>query len=143
MTVFLDSSAIVKRYVDEAHAPEVLQIREPIVASALAQVEVPAAFWGKTRLADLPRRHAQTASSAFFNDCGSGGPYSFVDVAAEVLRLGSRLVTRHPLRSADAVQLASALIARSVLGDCEFGSFDHRLNDAAAAEGFALASWAR
>jgi len=140
MTVFLDSSALVKRYVDESASSDVRGIRAPMVASALAQVEVPSAFWGKTRSAGLSPVHAQVASAAFAHDCGrSRGPYAFVALGVEVLALARRLVARHPLRAADAIQLASAVVTRRTVGDCSFGSFDRRLNGAAVAEGFMLA----
>jgi predicted nucleic acid-binding protein len=46
------------------------------------------------------------------------------------------LLARHPLRAADAIQLASALMLSTRSGRAvDFVVYDHRLADAAAAEG--------
>jgi uncharacterized protein len=56
----------------------------------------------------------------------------------EVRRQARRLLRVHPLRSADAQQLAAALVWAGRAGEGEFVGFDARLNEIARLEGFAL-----
>jgi predicted nucleic acid-binding protein len=57
-----------------------------------------------------------------------------------VLDAASRLVDRHDLRALDAVQLASAVVARDLMSaqDMRFIASDHALLGAAEVEGFAI-----
>ncbi len=64
MTVFYDSSALVKLYADEADA-DLVRDRTDIVVSALARVEVPAAFWRKQRMGEIGPGDAQILAAAF------------------------------------------------------------------------------
>jgi predicted nucleic acid-binding protein len=142
MTVFADSSALVKRYSTEPGSAEVLAV-EVLVASALARVEVPAALWRKVRMGELAAGEAQVLVEEFEADyygTDSEPPrFMVVDVAKPVLDRAAGLTGRHGLRAYDAVQLASALAVREVDPACrEFLAFDARLCDAAATEGFRL-----
>ena len=52
------------------------------------------------------------------------------------------LLMRHPLRSSDALQLASCLYLQREIGErISFGAFDARLTTAARAEGLTLLSF--
>ena len=52
------------------------------------------------------------------------------------------LLARHPLRAADALQLASALVlAEGDPSSLEFVCLDNNLADAAEREGFTVLSW--
>ena len=64
MSVFADSSALVKRYADEPGADEVRAL-PLLVVCALARVEVPAALWRKVRTGQLsaPDAAVQLASA--------------------------------------------------------------------------------
>jgi hypothetical protein len=65
--------------------------------------------------------------------------FATLPVGEPDLASAARLVAVHGLRAYDAIQLASARLARSVLDDCaSFAAFDQRLRAAAAAEGFNL-----
>jgi predicted nucleic acid-binding protein len=60
-------------------------------------------------------------------------------VAEQVITRSLQCVRRHRLRAADAVQLASALLARDAdPGLSAIAAFDRTLRAAASAEGFAL-----
>ena len=52
--------------------------------------------------------------------------------------LSESLLSAHPLRAADALQLAAAMRSRELIGVNEFVALDHRLRDAAASEGFTV-----
>jgi predicted nucleic acid-binding protein len=63
--------------------------------------------------------------------------YAIVEVSEVVCRLAVELAGRHPLRAADALQLASALFLRESAGQpVLFLCFDERLVAAAKEEGF-------
>lgn len=144
MTVFADSSAIVKRYADEAGNEQVRALDGPLVVGALARVEVAGALWRKHRMGELAAEDVAVLVGAFEDDWNApadGGEAPFVAVAAtsSVLELAARLVARHGLRAYDAVQLASASAARDALDEpITFAAFDHELRDAATREGFTL-----
>lgn len=141
MTVFLDSSALVKRYADEAESDLVRAVAEPVIASDLAAVEVPAALWRKHRIGDISAIDAQILCRRFLTDVSASASDSdaiLVEAGKDILRSAIDLVARHPLRACDAVQLASALAAARLVGECPFGCFDKQLSDAAAAEGLIL-----
>ena len=62
-----------------------------------------------------------------------------IPVADPVLDRAAALLRRHPLRSLDAIQLASAVLAAGETEEpLRFGSLDARLNAAARAEGLAI-----
>lgn len=138
MTVFADSSALVKRYADEPGADAVRALPF-LVVSALARVEVPAALWRKTRTGELPREDAGQLSAAFAADYADADLMVAVAARGPVLDDAARLVAVHTLRAYDAVQLASARAAREADDQIDgFACFDAGLREAAAAEGFAL-----
>lgn len=141
MTAFLDSSALVKRYADETGSDLVQSVSEPVIASGLAAVEVPAALWRKHRIGQVSATDAQILCRRFLADISPSSPESdavLIEVGKDILDVAIDLVARHPLRAYDAVQLASALAAARLFGRCRFGCFDEQLNDAAVAEGLVL-----
>lgn len=115
-----------------------------LAISALARVEVAAALWRKVRDGELAPVLAERLRRAFAIDVlgRAGEPPRFAVVAtnAATLERATLALAEHPLRAADAVQLASALIARDADPGCTtFACFDRGLRDAAAASGFRLA----
>lgn len=141
MTAFLDSSALVKRYADEPGSDLVQAVSEPVIASDLASVEVPAALWRKHRIGQLSAADAQLLCRRFLADMSPESAASgagFIEVGNDILSSAIELVARHPLRAYDAVQLASAIAVTRIVGSCRFGCFDQQLNDAAVVEGLIL-----
>jgi len=138
VSVFADSSALVKRYADEPGADDVRAL-PLLVVSALARVEVPAAFWRKVRTGQLSAADAAVLASAFQFDCADPAVLVVVAPTVGVLEHAARLVAVHPLRAYDAVQLASALAVRAADREVtEFACFDAGLRSAAAAEGLVV-----
>ena len=64
MSVFADSSAVVKRYAGEPCSEQVRAL-PAVVVSALARVEVPASIWRKVRTGQLPPQDAAVLPKAF------------------------------------------------------------------------------
>lgn len=109
-----------------------------VVVSALSLTEVLAAIWGKVLRGELSEQQAWVLDRAFLTDVREGR-FEVVPVAAGVIARSFECIRRHSLRGADALQLASALLAREA--DPEVGAmavFDNRLRAGASAEGFAL-----
>ena len=141
MTVFLDSSALVKRYADEPDSYLVQDVSEPLVACDLATVEVPAALWRKCRMSEISAPTARSLCQRFLADVSATSPSRSVVLikTTDVILISAiSLVARHPLRAYDAVQLASAVAASQTFGNCSFGCFDRQLSTAAAIEGLPL-----
>jgi uncharacterized protein len=143
VSVFADSSAIVKLYVPETDHEQVRAITAPLVVSSLARVELPSAFWGKHRAGEIEADDAALLTTAFefdyHGDENNDPTFAIVPVTEAVLIDAARQAARHRLRAYDAVQLASAVAARAV--DPSINSiavFDKLLRAGAVAEGFAI-----
>lgn len=139
--LYLDSSALVKRYVAEPGSADVASAieRDAVIAtSRLTIVEVRAAL-AAARRAGRFRRAAELAAviAAFTRDWAG---IIVVEVDASLCESAASLADRHGLRGYDAVQLASAIVASSSVpsGTVRFGTFDTVLRRAARAERLAL-----
>jgi predicted nucleic acid-binding protein len=142
VTVFADSSALVKLYAEEAGREDVEALSAVAIAQ-VARVEVPAALWRKHRLGQLSVEDAGVLTAEFEADYfgGDGQPPRFAAVAvvSGILDEATRACAAHGLRAYDAIQLSSALTARRLDPGCDtMAVFDHHLRRAAAAEGFSL-----
>lgn len=136
MTVFADSSALVKLYADE-EGHERVRALDAMVVSAIARVEAPAALWRKNRLGELTASDARLLVRAFeFDLASSGGRLVALPLTNEILETAAELTATHGLRADDAVQLASARAARLIEPECStFAAFDGELTEAAVREG--------
>jgi uncharacterized protein len=136
--VYVDASALAKRYVDEvesARARELLASHS-LATCRLSEVEVASALARRYREGALTRHDLDRALAALRVDIGS---IALVELSAEVTQAALALLTRHPLRTGDAVQLASCLhLRRQLAGDVRLLSYDARLNDASRLEGISL-----
>ena len=144
MTLFADSSALVKLYVPEPGHEAVTEFTGPMIVSELARVEVPSGLWRKQRLGELAAADTALLVDAFEDDY-YGGPtssprFGVIRVSDERLRRAAVAVARHGLRAFDALQLACALTAREagLIGGLRFATFDRHLRSAALVEGFTL-----
>nr|WP_042189917.1 type II toxin-antitoxin system VapC family toxin [Kibdelosporangium sp. MJ126-NF4]CEL18974.1 PilT protein domain protein [Kibdelosporangium sp. MJ126-NF4]CTQ95223.1 PilT protein domain protein [Kibdelosporangium sp. MJ126-NF4] len=141
MTVFADSSALVKRYAKEDGHELVRQV-PLLVISYVARVEVPSALWRKHRMGELSLRQAELLLSLFekdFFEADDQPPFVVVGMTPVVLEAAARLTRRYPLAGYDAVQLASAVLAAEADPDItEFAVWDKQLRTAAEKEGFTL-----
>jgi hypothetical protein len=144
MTSFADSSALVKLYADEPDH-EVVRALVSIVVAQIARVEVPAALWRKQRMGELSAEAAAVLTAEFeadwFGTDEQPRRFEIVRMTALVVEDAARLTGVHGLRAYDAVQLATARAVRTADPDAtRFVAFDRTLRDAAAADGFSLAS---
>jgi predicted nucleic acid-binding protein len=142
VSVFADSSAVVKLYADEPGSAAIRRL-EVLLVSCLARVEVPAAIWRKQRAGELTVEQADVLTAAFDLDyLGSDDEpprFLVVGILPELLDDAALLTRAHRLRAYDAVQLASARAARAVDPSCDgFACADRSLRAAAVAEHFRL-----
>lgn len=136
MWAYFDTSALVKRYIDEAGRREVLQLlrQHDCVTSAVLPVELRSALRRRvsegtldaSRLPEILKR--VTADRAY---------WTLVEIGADVLVAAETLVATHPIRTLDAIHVASARLfaARVSTPELVFVSADKRQTDAAAAIG--------
>jgi hypothetical protein len=139
MIAYLDTCALVKLYVKEPGSAAVRAAcdrSEALATSRLSYVEAHAAAARRAREGDLSQKAKARFAENWERDWQN---YAIVEVSEVVCRLAVELAGRHPLRAADAVQLASALFLReSARQSILFLCFDERLVAAAQAEGLAV-----
>lgn len=143
MSVFADSSAVVKLYADEPDSHAMRGLDDALVVSQLTRVEVPSALWRKSRTGALTTTQAAVLVADFeshwFGSDVAGRRYDVSAPTEAVCEAAARLVAVHGLRAYDAVQLATATRVRDVHPETRtFAVFDVDLRAAAAAEGFML-----
>lgn len=139
MTVYADTSAVVKLYVDEPGSAEV-RLVEAMYVCDMTRVEVPAALWRKSRMGEIDREESERLLHWFEDDAElAAGRFIPIEVTRDVLRQAASLTGTHALRAYDAVQLAVAIRVAEADSTCRtFASFDRDLNVAATHEGFEL-----
>lgn len=143
---FFDSSAIVKRYVQEAGTSRVIGLTDPaarhdIYLARIAGVEVISAIARRSRSGGLSTTTAAQVLADFRFDFAS--QYQTFEITAALITRAMTLAETHALRGYDAVQLAAALEAHhfcsvSGLPALTLISADEALNTAAMAEGLAV-----
>lgn len=136
MILFLDSSALVKRYVQEAGTEAVLELIQQsalAVASRLTWLEVTSAVTRRTRGSALLR--ADEVIRALDDDFSV--LIDIVEVTGSVIADARGFSRRHSLRAGDAVQLASVKEAKARYGEgVSFICSDKKLLATARSEGF-------
>jgi predicted nucleic acid-binding protein len=133
VTLYLDTSSLIKLYVQEAGSDDV---RASVDGAAIVATSMVAYADARAAFARLRREGAFTpawfaaAKREFESDWSS---YVAVDVSAALAREAGELAERYALRGFDAIHLATyAEVARRAgLVDTRFSSFDDRLNKAA------------
>lgn len=133
---YFDTSALVKRYVNEPGRREVLQLlrRHQLVTSAILPVEVRSAVRRRASEGTLDAARVPEVMRRMSTDRAY---WTLVDVGSEVLAAAEALVATHPLRTLDAIHVASAQLFRSrvMLPEFIFVSGDERQTAAAGAVG--------
>lgn len=135
--IFVDASALVKRYVREQHSVKVRRLvaTGPVAISRLSEVEVPSALARLVREHRLSTRARERALAAFVVDLTS---WHIVEMTEAVAALARTTLFQYELRSGDAIQLASAIWLRRTVTLTSLLAFDTRLVTAALAEQFTV-----
>ena len=140
MILYLDASALVKRYIAEAGSPQVaasIAAAELAGTSIITRAEVAAALAKAVRVGTLARDEALACLQAFRNE--------WTDLVR--LQLSELTVSRadafaweYGLRGYDAVHLATASLWQDAMGErVTFVAFDRKLWEAAARAGLMVA----
>jgi len=135
--IFLDSSLLVKRYVEEPGSPRINKLFRDagaIGVASLTYAEVFSAFPRRRRESTLTESQYKLVARQFDEDWAG---MDVVALSAEVLKLARRLLERYTLRAADSIQLGSAQLMASFV-PIEFGTADRGLAEAAQQEGLGL-----
>jgi predicted nucleic acid-binding protein len=136
---FLDSSALVKRYVEEPGTDRVVQLLDKghrLVVSHLAKVEVTSALARRERAGKVAAEQVDAVVGAM--DAEFREVFEVVELGGEVLGRAAELTRAHALKASDAIQLACALVACSALDASAAITMvcaDRELNAAAEQEG--------
>jgi predicted nucleic acid-binding protein len=133
--IYLDSSALVKRYLKEIGTEVVNSLifsSEEKATSKLSYPEILSAFARKHRANEIGKGVLHSAINKFESDW----PQLYViEFSNEMLQPIKQLSQKYPLRAADTVHLASALWLRSSTKvDVTFVASDSRLLEAARRE---------
>jgi len=133
--IYLDSSALVKRYVAEpgSEAMDRLLSEHPYVAtSRLTYPEILSALNRKRVAKEFSSRIFGGLVNAFESDWGK---FFVLELDEALLPIVKQMIRKHSIRGADAVHLVSAMWLRSTLKeDVIFACSDKKLLDAARCE---------
>ncbi len=139
LNVYVDSSALVKAFIDEPGRDELLEILAgaTVVATVrLAYVETRAAFARAARERRLTGSEVRSASRALDQRWTQ---LAIVELDDTLAREASSLADAHPLRASDAVHLAAALsIAADEPRSVTFACWDAQLWDEARKTSFSM-----
>jgi len=139
MILYLDTSALVKRYFNEPYSVEVISLwkgARELVTSSAAYAETMATFYRKKRETRLGQKIFDKILESFQEEWNI---FIRVHITDELNPLIHRVVAQHALRGYDAIHLASALTIHERLNeDFLFACFDRRLVQAAQLEGLSI-----
>ena len=138
MILYVDTSALVKLYVDEAGTPEVVtrvDEAEALATALITYAEARAALARHQREGRISRADLRWAVRELDRDWST---YNVIGLSDLLVHSAGVLAERHALRGYDAVQLAAVLELRAAGGSVEFCAFDTRLNRAARRERLAV-----
>lgn len=139
MWAYFDTSALVKRYIEEAGRRDVLRLlrRHEVVTSAILPVELRSALRRRVSEGALDGERVTQILRRVATDREY---WTLIEVARDVLTAAEALVATHPVRALDALHIASAQIFKQRLSipDLLFVSADQRQTNAASAAGMAV-----
>ena len=136
MIVYLDTSSLVKLYVEEAGSAivrDVTQKASVIATSKIAYAEARAAFARKQR----DDGFSITALKKIVEDLNRDWEsYFIIEVTAGIISSAGDIAEKYLLRGFDSIHLASAVSLKGkIRGEVYFSSADAKLNRAAGKEG--------
>ena len=134
--IYLDTSALIKRFVEEKGSSLVQSMvasGEAVATAKIAYAEVFSGLTRKMREGYLDNAQYDLACHQFESDWQA---YVRVELNDDLLLLARGLIRRHALRGFDAIHLASAVSLNTMIDEVvTFTAADRRLLRAATAEG--------
>ena len=133
MLLYLDTSSLVKLFIEEQHSDRVREWADAVdvvLTCRVAYAEAVSAFSRRHREGGLRPADYRKVMQAFDGQWENFGRLEFDE------RVAGRLAAKHALRGFDAIHLSAArmLISDARGTSIAFSSFDNRLNRAAAKE---------
>ena len=142
MILYLDTSALVKVYIEEPGSDRVanwLEKADEAAISVVAYAEVYSAFrrafWAERRITESDFK----AVVHKFEEDWRDGAYTLVGIGNRVLEKARDLILRYGLKGFDGIHLGAALFLNEQLGEVVFGAFDKKLLDVAEKESLIIA----
>ena len=139
MILYLDTSALVKLYVEEEHSFVVAQAvseAEIVATHLIAYVEAQATFARLVREGIISEGEWENIQEAFKKDWFY---YMKMGINQNLLERASEFAKAFALKAYDSVHLAAAdLLLKTTRESIVFGCFDKKLNQAAKIIGFGL-----
>ena len=141
-SVYLDTSALVKRYIEEEGTARVIALTKDsgaaqVIILDVALLESRSAVRRREREGDISESDANRILKQIEEDASSS--FLLQPSTSAVMEEAARLIDRHPLRTYDALQLAGCLVARrGAAGPLTFVCADVRLCETASLEGLAV-----
>lgn len=134
MILYLDASALVKRYIQEKASEDVnawIDAAEMVVTGLITRVEVTAAIARASRMKLISPDEGLAALRQLRSEWES---FQRLPITENTVILGDTLAVEHNLRGYDATHLACVLIWQDILGTpVTLASFDGQLTEAARA----------
>ncbi len=131
MILFLDTSALVKLYVQEIHSSTVekaVAAANDIIVSQITLAEAVSAFYYRTLKNELSTTDEPKIFKQLLEDWDT---FNCVDVTEHITKEAAMLVRSRGLRGADAIQLATAAWVSREQRFVHFLAFDEKLIEAA------------
>lgn len=136
MNLYAESSAIVAWLLDEDSTAEVLRYltaAESVLASDLTLIETDRVLWRAAALGEMTEGEAADRRA---NLASVSAHWHVLRIAPEVVERCRKPFPVEPIRTLDAMHLASALLGRSAVAGLKILSLDDRVRRNAAALGF-------
>jgi len=119
MTIFLDTSSLLKLYHKESETVELISFIgkniKVIYLSELAKIEFNSAIYKKVRTKEITKEKAESIVSFFQNDYSK---FEWIKLDSHVVNLAKDLISQYGtdgLRTLDSLQLASAVSKKIVI----------------------------
>lgn len=132
MIIYLDTSSLVKLYINEIGSSDVVSLvsgASAVTTSIVAYPEARSAFARQHKEGRLTKKELTRIKNIFESDWKL---YLIICITEDISYLAGNLTEKYALRGFDAIHLASYLsLMRKIRNNIEFSSFDNRLNRAA------------
>jgi predicted nucleic acid-binding protein len=139
MIVYLDTSSLVKLYVEEIDSEKIrdyVHNAATVSTSRIAYAEARAAFAKKQKEEEFSLKVLRKIVEDFNRDWES---YFVIEITDGLIRFAGDIAEKYLLRGFDSIHLASAIHLKNKIDSAiYFSSYDTRMNQAAEKEGIIL-----
>lgn len=136
--IYLDTSALVKKYVVEEGSESIATIMKSsvIATSRLTYPEILSTFARRSRVGDITNNKLKEILKYFESDWDC---FTILDIHDELLPIIKNLIEKHNLRGADSIHLSSALWLKDTINEeVAFVASDINLLNAAGSESLSI-----